>query len=620
MWYAATIGKKCIQLTIIQEIRDDHRISLHTIPEVIDFATLAAWLTHCEERHGLNCSLRDISTRYTKPIEIILVDVVQECLILATTSSRYFALSYLWGNAVTATTVTQNLEALLHFGSLRNELVLPKTVSDAMLLTRSMGVRYLWVDCLSIVQNSSKKHQNIADMDIIFSHATLTIVAAASIDADSGLAGVRKGTRSRVSTTRISGPYQLVLELPSDKNDLFFGTTYDSRAWTFQELLLSKRILIVTENQVSLHCNSAHRSESRPEEQPHDHGQFSFGKIDLRPKKTRQVRTILESYASMVRGYSQRRLSYGNDIVNAFSGLASILEEWCDMSPVIFGMLSSHFGYSLLWSFAPGQDYFGAHTEWEIGTRREGFPSWSWTGWVACAKNLSSDSEMCLPLQSLIKRVEIHCYSTRVEAVSSLTVLDCSSLECDRASRAQPILITFAPAVIDSSTTPPSTLAFDAERTTWNGFTVAHISNSCHILAFALPRTSIPCGFLTIVPTEEIATEVLHQSDSSQLNASCQWYLLRLHRLRLQPWQNEDMHDAIQILLDDIEGTNTSSKGYAKTFRRRLQQSDLLSVLLVRRRGQYWERIGSGLMLDEAWPRNNRRSGLRTHYERIVLI
>ena len=212
------------------------------IPEVIDFRVPKSWLDHCKKVHGTACNQRDLALRHFNPMEIVLVDVIEACIATKTTASRYFALSYVWGNAVTTTTTTKNFASFQKPGSLEKLLTLPRTVSDAMVLTRKMGVRYLWVDCLSIVQDSPGKHHDIANMDVIFAQAELTIVAAHGIDANSGLSGVQEGKRRHRVMSKTLGSYTLTLKLPRSQSDILINTTHNSRGWTLQEVLFSKKI------------------------------------------------------------------------------------------------------------------------------------------------------------------------------------------------------------------------------------------------------------------------------------------------------------------------------------------------------------------------------------------
>lgn len=592
-----------------------------TIGEVINFGMVASWLEHCETVHGTRCVRRDSPLRLPKPIDVIVVDVFRNCLTTKTTTTRYFALSYVWGNAITrtTTTTTHNLPGRMESGSLDKIPSLPKTVFDAIELTRKMGVRYLWVDCLSIVQDSPKKHQDIHNMDIIFAQATLTIVAVGGVDADSGLPGVRPGTRKERITTITHGRYTAKLSLPVSKFEVLHRTAYKSRGWTFQELLLSKRLLFLTEYQALFHCDLSLRSEAVPKEDFKNTGQYGHGNITLQSNGglPRDSDTILNSYCAMIKEYTVRQLSYEEDIENAFSGLASILDEWCGGSPVVHGMMSSFFGYSMQWTFQQDQGFYNTYTAKETGKKRAAFPSWSWVAWTASVSNICNHSAAYLPLQSLMKNVIITSYGTRKGPVSH-TVFDQSAVEDDALSEGQLIRIDLKPAELGLSPSINSTLEFEAERTHWINYKVKYVDLAGHILVFTSTRESSPCGFLSLVPARDINDEVRNQAARTVPQYSHTLNLIRTHCLELTPWDGS--MDDIQLLLNAVEDFSDTERGFAKKFRKRLQQFSLLSILLVRPQGQSWERIGSGLIFEKDWPSTSKQTKIQAYQEHMVLI
>ena len=78
-----------------------------------------------------------------------------------------------------------------------HEIRILKTVEDAIYATRMLGEQYLWVDAICIKQDALEtKQEEIDAMDVTYSQASLTIVAAAGDSADAGLPGVRKGSRN----------------------------------------------------------------------------------------------------------------------------------------------------------------------------------------------------------------------------------------------------------------------------------------------------------------------------------------------------------------------------------------------------------------------------------------
>lgn len=96
----------------------------------------------------------------------------------------YAALSYCWGVPQPVSTISVLLESYQKRIPLHS---LPKTVQDAIFTTRQLGLQYLWVDSLCIVQDSTDdKAFEIANMGEIFRNATVTTLAASAKACDEG--------------------------------------------------------------------------------------------------------------------------------------------------------------------------------------------------------------------------------------------------------------------------------------------------------------------------------------------------------------------------------------------------------------------------------------------------
>jgi hypothetical protein len=98
-------------------------------------------------------------------------------------------LSYVWGLRKNYTTDISNIRIHQQQGSLETYLAdIPEVIRDAMDLVRRLGLRYLWVDSLCIVQNSKRSWSlNARMMNVIYGNAHLTICAADGNDAWFGL-------------------------------------------------------------------------------------------------------------------------------------------------------------------------------------------------------------------------------------------------------------------------------------------------------------------------------------------------------------------------------------------------------------------------------------------------
>jgi hypothetical protein len=96
-------------------------------PTFIDFSIIKEWLQLCRSHHANTCD----STTGDRVKGLKLIDCKTKAVLVADTTSRYVALSYVWG----AVQMTE-----------KERGVLPATIEDSMLVTLKLGHRYLWVD------------------------------------------------------------------------------------------------------------------------------------------------------------------------------------------------------------------------------------------------------------------------------------------------------------------------------------------------------------------------------------------------------------------------------------------------------------------------------------------
>ena len=84
---------------------------------------------------------------------------------------------------------------------------IPKTFQDAVLITRKLGYRYLWIDSLCIIQDSASDWQieSVKMADIYF-NAVVNISADASPRSDSGIFATSNHVRPRFKQLPIQSP------------------------------------------------------------------------------------------------------------------------------------------------------------------------------------------------------------------------------------------------------------------------------------------------------------------------------------------------------------------------------------------------------------------------------
>ncbi|KAG9309244.1 heterokaryon incompatibility protein-domain-containing protein [Chiua virens] len=319
-----------------------------------------------------------------------VIDVIQSCLVESPSRCRYVALSYVWGTATVFKHLLENTQDLRKPGSLRS-LPIPTTIRDAITLVRLIGERYLWVDSLCIVQNDQRMQQEeIMRMGTIYSGALFTIIAAAGDHADTGLPGVERGSREQTQKTLKFGSCELLTVI----NILRFqggidNTIWASRAWTFQERILSNRLLVFSERQVYWNCRSASLSEERVLEEvqdidwhrpPFPQSRLSDEYLSWEPLQSVEY---CDLYHDLVYNYRQRRLTYQTDILNAFNGVAEILGKR-QGDTLFWAIPGSHFSHTLTWEFlghAKRNNIEVPIFKSDGSKEMVPIPSWSWAAW-----------------------------------------------------------------------------------------------------------------------------------------------------------------------------------------------------------------------------------------------
>lgn len=173
---------------------------VNKITPLIDLEMIRKWRRTCHNTHGDICHERYSDLLAEHLDSLTLVDTHNDALVTLPTTTPYVALSYVWNNIETLKTQESNIEALKKSGALANAAkALPATIRDAIHLVKSLGERYLWVDCLSVKQNQKNGDMDtiLRAMAYIYASAKFTIVDAGGSDADHGLRGVGGSSQPR---------------------------------------------------------------------------------------------------------------------------------------------------------------------------------------------------------------------------------------------------------------------------------------------------------------------------------------------------------------------------------------------------------------------------------------
>jgi hypothetical protein len=233
-------------------------------------------------------------------------------------------------------------------------------------------------------------------MDLIYSCAYLTIIAAAGTTPNYGLPGVRNKYRQTQPHGIVQG-HMLVSTLPDPRLTIRYSKWFQ-RGWTYQEGLLSPRRLIFTDWQVYFECSGMYCCEdlNLPLSNLHTQDGQRFKAKFCDGINTgmfpRGIGTSAWEVVQRIEDYTTKQLTNPSDILNGISGILQAFKRsrkrvlHCAGVPVIPAAPrrsrdQDSKPYLVEWSPMAG---FCGGLCWDVvspSERREGFPSWSWTGW-----------------------------------------------------------------------------------------------------------------------------------------------------------------------------------------------------------------------------------------------
>jgi hypothetical protein len=151
---------------------------------------------------------------------------------------HYLTLSHCWGAGVSLVLNGDNIHRLQQY-IVATEL--SRNFQDAITLTRKLGFSYIWTDALSIVQDSPSDWAIESSMMAgVYSRCALMISALAAKD---GTVGILR-PRAILQSYPMGRHKKLVLQSPRlHPYFLWHGGPLATRAWAYQEKMLSQRIV-----------------------------------------------------------------------------------------------------------------------------------------------------------------------------------------------------------------------------------------------------------------------------------------------------------------------------------------------------------------------------------------
>ncbi|KAJ4992475.1 tol protein [Stagonosporopsis vannaccii] len=347
-------------------------------PVRVNFPLVQEWLQHCKKKHS--CMMR-----FSRPLQLSMIDCKTLEIVVAPPNCNYFALSYVWGAASVPVSASATAGDLPH--ETRDVLsTAAPVVRDAIRVVKSLGWRYLWVDKYCIPQaDPMLKAEQIARMDLIYEGAYCTIVAASGCSDQDGLPGISVPRHAQPSFTLDGRDVHFVSSLP-DPQAVIKSSIWNTRAWTFQEALCSARRLVFTRHQVYFECKATHACEAVELPLSLITGAHARPVLFRDEWLTGTHRFgALSAFWTAVKAYSQRSMTFDSDALTALEGILRRFQASPAFVYNIFGIpVVLEDGLRGEKDALLDNRLFIAGLSWHHGgaaRRRKHFPSWTWAGW-----------------------------------------------------------------------------------------------------------------------------------------------------------------------------------------------------------------------------------------------
>ena len=352
-------------------------------------------LAHCYENHE-DC--KSLGREKSRPKRLLKIDDsgdTLKILLLETvdTSYKYVALSRCWGpnydaagkpNMIPRTTKV-NLDR--HQSRGLSGPSLTRTFRDALDVTRKLGIEYIWINSLCIVQGDQEdKIQELPRMG----SAYLVIAATLAENGDHGLYREREQRLVKFRTSTSETLKAAVYEKSHhdmEKGRTILGSSGITPVWArvgFQERLLAKRVVHFTPSELVWECCSSVECECGDLQNPQTSWpEFGIGK-NLKSKYGEVVRwgsdaDRINLWHDICAQYSARQITDVTDRLPALSSIARQIDMPDSLGKYLAGIWEYTLPGGLLWWSEytnPSLYPVGTKTHWRVQPSR--LPTWSW--------------------------------------------------------------------------------------------------------------------------------------------------------------------------------------------------------------------------------------------------
>ncbi|KAL3417725.1 hypothetical protein PVAG01_10735 [Phlyctema vagabunda] len=355
------LTRKCIN-SWVSECSSSHKICFQT---------------H-DDPHWLPTRLVDVGTTAAPQIHLHISADHKE-------RGSYLTLSHCWGGQPALQLSTANITSLIK--GIEDEEI-PKTFLDAIHITRQLGIRWLWIDSLCIIQNGDNgvdKSTELVSMEKVYNRSYCNIAATWSPNSKGGCFKARNSKYICPLRVSVEWPWAATGTYEIYDFDMWqidvLKSPLNSRGWVVQERLLAPRNLYFGAQQLSWECHTKDANEVFPEGLPKQmNWPRRFKTLDSDTDNS-----VETSWATLVELYSSCNLTFGGDKLTAFAGIAKHLSHNFK-GDYVAGLWNGDLIWQLLW-----RPTFASRLKYPRENVKEyRAPSWSWAsvdGEVAYHRN-----------------------------------------------------------------------------------------------------------------------------------------------------------------------------------------------------------------------------------------
>ncbi|KAF2429693.1 HET-domain-containing protein [Tothia fuscella] len=323
-----------------------------------------AWLDSCISDHDQCRRLFWSGSNPTRLIKILTRDRVQLVDMSSHAKVPYVALSYCWGPQLPSDEWALIVKGMTWGSTINRRLQpfdvteFPKTLLDTIRFVHRMGIDYVWIDAVCIIQDDEPnpdKAREMGRMHEYYGNARFTLCLSSSTKSTEGFLRARNAWKFAEGSSEIGG-YE-ILNIDIALEDASEHSPWATRAWTLQEEHLSPRRLYWFNQSLYWSCAQSTRIEGikDPENRrkPFSAALTLVSSLEgnfLVACFKDNVAVIKSEWLRIVESYARRDIGKTVDRFRAISGVASrYYQALLGRDQYVGGLWRNNFAELLAW-------------------------------------------------------------------------------------------------------------------------------------------------------------------------------------------------------------------------------------------------------------------------------